>query len=464
MAAPRGVVRLVAAGGPGIGMGHLARSTALACALRLRGYSVNTRGVGLGASFELDGIEWSIEQFVADEEPVMTILDGYELGSENLTVQGPIVLMHPLRGEGVEPSAFLDVGGTGDGGLRGLEYACLRRPFWSCGDRRLADEVGSALVTSGASDAGGGVAALAARVKAALPQASVTAVRGPFSHTAAPEGVELLDAPRDLAPAMAASDLVVSAAGLTMLEALSTAAPTIGLIVAENQRAQAESVRRVGAAEVCEPRALEAALDAVAGDRGRRAELARGARNAVDGLGAHRAGAALLEAVGERGPGQPWLGGVELRTARPTDSAMLLALRNDPVVRRFSRSTQEVSGEEHTAWLDRSLADPGRALMIVEADGGRIGQLRLDSRGSSAWELSVSLLARSRGSGLGGAAVRSGVAYALVELRAGAVVAWINDENEASKRAFRAVGFTEAGEERAGFAAYRCTRAGFRWE
>ena len=131
MAAPRGVVRLVAQGGPGVGMGHLARCTALACALKLRGYSVVTQGAGLDVAFELDGITWAtVSGRDRAEETVMTVLDGYGLtSSEAFEQQGPVVAMHPPQGHELRPIEFLDVGGRGNGGLQGLDYACVRRPF-----------------------------------------------------------------------------------------------------------------------------------------------------------------------------------------------------------------------------------------------------------------------------------------------------------------------------------------------
>ena len=291
------------------------------------------------------------------------------------------------------------------------------------------------------------------------------AVRGPFSEAAAPEGVVLLDAPPDLAGAMSASDLVVSSAGQTMLEALATAAPTVAVVVAEDQRAQAATVNRAAAAEVCKPADLESTLTAVAGDLDRRGELSRAARDAVDGLGAHRTALEFLAAVGQCRAARPGLGGVELRPTRAADSAMLLALRNDPMVRRSSRHTHEVGTEEHAAWLQASLTDPSRMLMIVEVGGNAAGQVRLDSTGSTDWELSVSVLPDFRGSGVGRAAVRSTVAHALVELRAAAIVAWIREDNEASQRMFQSVGFVRGnGEASAGLAEHRCTQAVFRWD
>src|SRR5205814_1497006 len=103
----------------------------------------------------------------------------------------------------------------------------------------LREEVASVLVTGGGGDQiSPSVGDLACAVQAALPAASVTAVRGPFSKASFPEGVSLLDRPPDLAEAMVASDVVVSSAGQTLLEALATGAPTVGVVVSPDQRTQ----------------------------------------------------------------------------------------------------------------------------------------------------------------------------------------------------------------------------------
>ncbi len=95
-----------------------------------------------------------------------------------------------------------------------------------------------------------------------------------------------------LRPELEAADLVVCGAGQTMLEALATARPVVAVVMADNQRAQAEAV--AGAALVSDAARAPEAAAGLAGDAARRAELSA-QPPAVDGRGAHRVADALLD-------------------------------------------------------------------------------------------------------------------------------------------------------------------------
>jgi hypothetical protein len=133
-------------------------------------------------------------------------------------------------------------------------------------------------------------AALAGEVAAVLPDAEVR-----VTGDEAPPGVVAVGTVPTLRPELEAADLVVSGAGQTMLEALATARPVVAVVVAGNQRAQAEAVK--GAALVCDAEGAPDATAGLAGDAGRRAELSARAAELVDGQGAHRVAGALLDAL-----------------------------------------------------------------------------------------------------------------------------------------------------------------------
>ena len=81
---------------------------------------------------------------------------------------------------------------------------------------------------------------------------------------------------------------------------------------------------------------------------------------------------------------------VRLRPATVADAVLLRIWRNDPATRAASRHSGGVEAEEHAAWLDRTLADPDRLLLVAELGGAPVGQVRLD-RDGECWEISVSL-------------------------------------------------------------------------
>lgn len=145
------------------------------------------------------------------------------------------------------------------------------------------------LVTIGAADSEGVGASIAAAL-ARDGRVDVRLVRGPWSQS----GVEgdaayaVLDAPDGLAHELAAADLVVTAAGVTMLESLVLGRPTVAVVVAGNQRRQADGAAAAGAAVVVAPGDAAAAVFALLADHRRREELVAAGPRYVDGQGAAR--------------------------------------------------------------------------------------------------------------------------------------------------------------------------------
>jgi RimJ/RimL family protein N-acetyltransferase len=136
-----------------------------------------------------------------------------------------------------------------------------------------------------------------------------------------------------------------------------------------------------------------------------------------------------------------------LRPATLADSDLLLQWRNDPAVRRASRSTARVSADEHDAWLANSLTDSDRLLLIATLDERPTAQVRLDRLGPARWEISVSVAGSARGQGLGTAIITRAVEQFVeaVDL----VEAHVRRNNVASIRAFSRAGFEggSAGDE-----------------
>jgi RimJ/RimL family protein N-acetyltransferase len=137
---------------------------------------------------------------------------------------------------------------------------------------------------------------------------------------------------------------------------------------------------------------------------------------------------------------------VALRPAGPEDAERLLAWRNDPEVQAVSFTQGPVAAEVHSAWLERTLSDPGIRLLIVERDGRPAGQIRLQRTGPAA-EVHIGLSGEARGQGVGRRALELAAGVAREELGAQSLEARIRSGNERSVRAFRAAGFEEVGSE-----------------
>lgn len=139
--------------------------------------------------------------------------------------------------------------------------------------------------------------------------------------------------------------------------------------------------------------------------------------------------------------------GLTLRPATKRDAGLLLRWRNDPVTRAASRHAAEVGTDEHEAWLDATLANADRELLVVERDGFAVGQIRLDALGPAGeWEISIALDPAARGGGLGARAIGAGLDWLWAERPdARRVVADVRNGNEPSRRAFARAGFAAAG-------------------
>lgn len=133
-----------------------------------------------------------------------------------------------------------------------------------------------------------------------------------------------------------------------------------------------------------------------------------------------------------------------LRAAGEDDFERLLAWRNDPDTRRFSRDSQTVTREEHARWLAATLADRGTRLWIAESDGAAIGQVRVGPHSEGLAEVHVGLAPQARGRALGSAVLVQAAARALADADVKRLCAHVKHENAASLRAFARAGFQAA--------------------
>jgi RimJ/RimL family protein N-acetyltransferase len=131
-----------------------------------------------------------------------------------------------------------------------------------------------------------------------------------------------------------------------------------------------------------------------------------------------------------------------LRDATLADAEFLYALRTDPDVVVNSNRIAPPDLAEHTAWLERALANKWVRLFIIEAYGGPAGQCRLDvSYDVVTAEVSIALIRSARGQGLGTRALRDLAAEA-----AASHIRWleavIKETNIASRKAFLNAGYS----------------------
>jgi UDP-2,4-diacetamido-2,4,6-trideoxy-beta-L-altropyranose hydrolase len=289
---------LIADTGPEVGLGHLSRTGAVAVALRSRGIEVRSLAWGADEAIHRDGLEW--EPLGRAESPPaegVIVLDSYGVAGETvaeLAAGARLVLMHDrdaLPDAEIVTSTIGREDAAGRLRLFGLRYACLRPPYWGVPERQPSDAVRRILIATGGGDSAGAAAQLAESVREGVPEAEVAVLRGPYSSGELPDGILAVDHQPDLLGELLSADLIVTAGGQTLLEAAATGTPAVAVVLAEDQRTQAEAVASAGAAELVEPGpAVSDAARELAGNAERREDLARRGQELIDGYGALRVG------------------------------------------------------------------------------------------------------------------------------------------------------------------------------
>ena len=336
--------------------------------------------------------------------------------------------------------------------LLGPRYCLLRREFSAWRDwRREVPPMGRrVLVTMGGSDPEN----LTERVVDALvlieldELEAIVVVGGSSPHS------DLLESPagqrgknisvrRDvtnIAELMAWADFAVSSAGTTCWELCLLALPALLVDVAENQTELAQELaRRNCAIHLGGPRdftveQLASQLEALLRSGEKRRALSANCRELVDGRGSERVASAMHA-------------GLRLRSVQENDCRLLWEWANDPQVRRAAFSSDPIAWEQHEAWFASKMRDPDCRILVAEdAEGGAVGQFRVDWRSDQDGDIDVSVSSECRGAGYGAALIDLGASSVFAE-KGERLHAFVKVENLPSRRAFEQAGFANLGEE-----------------
>lgn len=183
---------------------------------------------------------------------------------------------------------------------------------------------------------------------------------------------------RDVARIIAAADLVIGAGGVMSWERTALLRPAIALGIAPNQFGNIADLLRAGVAvgkvnglapeaDVI-ARCFDLLVDAASMVHG----MSERCADITDGGGACRVARTILPP------------GLAFRPATAADCEMVHAWRNHADTRAYSGDAREIPLALHRQWFARSLADPGRVMVVAERRGEQVGFARFDSEGKAA--------------------------------------------------------------------------------
>ena len=247
---------------------------------------------------------------------------------------------------------------------------------------------------------------------------------------------------KDMAWEVANSDIVLGAGGISAWERCCLSTPTLMIILADNQRPNADALEAAGAVKLIDPDLIEQdianTLKGLLEDTDSLTQMARTATRLCDGLGTSR----LAQAISVT----PTAKDGKLVKLRPTcidDAAIMLEWQRHPQTRRYARNPAIPSEKEHMAWIASKLADRRCVFNTITHGSAPAGILRFDYDDSTnGFEVSILVSPHLKGLGIAGTALRLGQ-----QLLAGwDLYAFIAAENSISQRLFRGNGFAETKE------------------
>ena len=336
-----GPVLFVTHGGRNIGLGHVRRCLSLAGALKKRSVECEfLLGADQGVADTVSGSGFVCRQGKGDANdvverireltPAVVVADSYAFTSDyfrQLAGAGrPVVAIDDLENQPL-PVAMVVNSRAGVGPddydrhvtpqtrlLLGPAYALLRPEFADNPGRTIPPQARGVLLTLGGSDNTNLMPRLLRWVAAELGWVDLAVVLGPLfdnrqeiAATAAAIGsrAALHEQPGDVRALMLGADIAVSGGGQTLYELAATATPTVGIQLAENQTGNLSAFESSGVltwAGDVQYQDLEAAVRTrvrhLAENPQERAAMAAAGRKLVDGRGAERVAAAVMELAG----------------------------------------------------------------------------------------------------------------------------------------------------------------------
>jgi UDP-2,4-diacetamido-2,4,6-trideoxy-beta-L-altropyranose hydrolase len=259
-----------------------------------------------------------------------------------------------------------------------------------------------------------------------------------------------------LADLMSQADVAIGAGGGTTWERLCIGLPSVITSRADNQRrgtrelAARGAVIDLGDADELTSAGVRDAVDVLAASDEQRRRMHELGQALVDGYGRKRVIESIIPTA---------VTALTLREAGKEDCGLLWMWANDRTVREQSLTSAAIPWDSHVAWFKRVHDDAHVRLLLLEAAGLAVGELRLDFDGARA-TVNYSLDAGVRGRGWGRRIIELGINW----LRAHAadrsleLIAIVRVDNRASAKVFERLGFARQVTTQDGQDVFRFTR------
>lgn len=238
----------------------------------------------------------------------------------------------------------------------------------------------------------------------------------------------------NMAELMAAADFSFGAGGSTHWERCCVGLPTAVTVTATNQQgttrdlAECHVVLALGSAAETGSARYRLVLNSLTKEQLQALQSASFAL--VDGRGSDRVALSLCDVA------------LQLRRATAEDAEKAWVWRNHPITRKNSLNPSDIALADHLAWWRRSLSDSRRILLFGIRCGLEIGVLRYDLIKEDRAVVSIYLDPELHGLGQGVALLNAGQIWLIEHFPdVREIEATILSDNEASRRAFAAVGF-----------------------
>lgn len=334
--------------------------------------------------------------------------------------------------------------------LLGKDYIILRDAFKNLvSERKISSVINTVLITFGGSDPLNLTKKVLKELVSCYPGWRKLVVLGPLfsdyeciesisdDNTAIYKNINA-EGMREL---MMESDLAFSAAGQTINELALTGLPSVIFKVAENQTNNISGWKKIGFIDEFIDATVEWSMDNLTNaisklnDYSVRMNISIKGMSQIDVKGTRRIMKAALRAY--------YNSNLNVRLAKDIDMMPLFNLANDPVVRKNSFSTKQISLDEHKGWFSQSLVNDKRRLFVIYDSENLVGQVRFDIDGESA-VISISITAAYRGFGLASMILEKtlGVFHDL-DSHVSKVYAYVKNDNLPSRNSFVHAGFED---------------------